>query len=750
MEVLRTRLCEWQPVEIDALALAPASAAEPRLAVGRAGGSVELWDTTTWHLHSSAPGCKRRSVRGFVWVASADADADGQQRLLSAGLHTEITEWELPSLRPLASMSSGGGAVWALCVAGGRLLAACDDGSIRIFSLGGSAGELSYERRLNVGRHRLLSAAIFGDDHVFVGGSNSLITKWSLSTYTCEAKMKVEKAQGAETLIWALVSLGKLEVASGDSLGLVHIWDPIACTVLHRFAQHQADVLALSATPDGDVLLSASIDTKISTFVRQHGGEERWVFRNAEFAHTHDIRAVAVKTSADGTASSYVSGGVTGKLLIHKLRLESSAAGADATAALGRIARQGRPRECSGFSPAFHTACVAEDARLLLGQRGANLELWYLQPPKDSAAEAAEDVPVQAGKVFVGAACMPEPQLLLRVSLTGSPGEDTAGLGLTASAISSDGHLFAASDSQGLRLFHLRIEDLEVRRETGLPDEVRSTAARSLLFYGAGLLAVATWHSNEVWLLNTTQLSIEAKFPQHRAPVSHLAATAEWLASADVAGATHIFNLDSLQHHARVPVGEEMGFPTAISFDSRGRHLITVLSTHEVLFFDVEAQTIAAVTSPRIPPAILPPDARVCGIVAPSERPDRVLFWGHTFILALDLTGKETPPLTKRARHDEQPSQPEKSHLDGGITKVGVWTRYPRMQHILAAFGLDRARWGRPVLEGHVLNTESGKRVRSGDRAAEKAMLLTLEVTDEAIEKAMPQAFERKSWKTTT
>jgi len=30
-------------------------------------------------------------------------------------------------------------------------------------------------------------------------------------------------------------------IASGDSLGLVQVWDPESCTVLFRFAKHQAD-----------------------------------------------------------------------------------------------------------------------------------------------------------------------------------------------------------------------------------------------------------------------------------------------------------------------------------------------------------------------------------------------------------------------------------------------------------------------------------------------------------------------------
>ena len=39
-------------------------------------------------------------------------------------------------------------------------------------------------------------------------------------------------------------------------------------------------------------------------------------------------------------------------------------------------------------------------------------------------------------------------------------------------------------------------------------------------------------------------------------------------------GGVHVYNLDSLQHHARVPVGSEGGFPTAPVWNFRERVLL--------------------------------------------------------------------------------------------------------------------------------------------------------------------------------
>jgi len=730
MELLRARFCEWTPVGIDALALASHGTsadipvAEPRLAVGRANGAVELWDTTTWHLRSSSPGCANRSIRGFVWVFSAVDEPP--LRLFSAGLKGEIIEWDIATLEPRFSVASGGGAVWAICGDSRRLFCACDDGSVRVFSVEGGNTEITYSRRLAVGRHRLLSAVTFGTMDIFVGGSDSCITKWSLKTSTCEAKMKLQKGENAETLIWTLARLGDHGIASGDSLGMVQVWDPVVCVVLHRFAQHQADVLSLASVADGRVLLSAGVDAKISTFACEPGPEERWVFWNAEFQHTHDVRALDVDEVAD-SGGLCISGGVAGTMLVHRLKIPNKGQ------SLGIKKRKREhsdfPLGCSAFLPTVQTASVAQECRLVLCQRDAHLELWYLQSPKDPMPAAPEGVPAQVGMVSVGATAVPEPQLLVRVALSGADGEY-----LAASAITPDGRFFAASDLSGTRLFRLGLEELEVRCEKRLPTAVREAAARKLMFCGKGLLAVAAWRTCEVRLLDLAGLSIVATFEEHRAPVCDLAAALEWLASADVVGAVHIFNLDSLQHHARVPVGSSDGFPTALSFDSHGKHLIVVLSTHAVLVFDVEAQALAAgLPSPlHIPRRALPHHERVCGVAPLPGSGHRLLLWGHAFLLALDL----------RRRGNASAATEEV----GGFTAAPVWRKYSkvRFHHILGLWSLDAARWGGRVLTDHYMSEGSTKR----GRVDVQAMVLAVEVTPEAAESALPQAFERKAFQT--
>merc|ERR1712216_249795 len=338
---------------------------------------------------------------------------------------------------------------------------------------------------------------------------------------------------------------------------------------------------------------------------------------------------------------------------------------------------------------------------------------------------------------------------------------------------------FAASDFAGTRLFHLNIEELEVRSEKALPAEVRKTAASALLFFGAGsLLAMACWGSGELMILDTSRLVVSARLAQHKAQVSHLAAKGEWLTSCDVEGGTHVFNVDTLSHHARVPVGSSTGFPTALGFDARGKRLIVVLSSHEVVVFDVEAQALVAnVPSPsRIPVKLLQPQKRLSGVVASLGRPDKVLLWGHQSLISMDLRPEAQAPAVdaeeapggaptpkKKAKKNKKGAQTPKKTDDVQDAKEPAavvcgeapFQSFEGMKNVLAMAGLDEARWGGPILQGYCLQDSSAtnaaeKKEKSKKRksigSAVGALVLSLEVAPEAAEKSLPQPFERKQF----
>ena len=120
MEVHRCRFVEFQPAAINALDFTPSTVKETRLAVGRADGSIEIWDPhNNFRFLKVIPGGKDLSVESLVWahqsvVSDLGDDEDDQDpeektkelnellaqppRLFSSGLSPYIVEWDPVSL----------------------------------------------------------------------------------------------------------------------------------------------------------------------------------------------------------------------------------------------------------------------------------------------------------------------------------------------------------------------------------------------------------------------------------------------------------------------------------------------------------------------------------------------------------------------------------------------------------------------------------------------------------------------------
>ena len=628
MEMHRTMLCPWKPLGIDALCFAPTSSClNGTLAVGRENGAMELWDSQTWHLRCASPGLYGRSIVSIVWIDSGSQET--LPRLLSAGLHREVTEWDPRTLEPIETATSGGGPIWSLAASkdGATLYASCDDGTIRILSLEGGMGSLMYKGSIAVEKARLLSLAMGSDpDVIFAGGTFSRISKWSVSSRACTGSMMVERAGSSKgnftthTLIWSLVNLEDEMLASGDSLGLVYIWDVVACVVLQRFAQHQGDVTALCS--NGELLLSGGIDAKITHYARLRGArEERWVHSDATFCHSHDIRAIAIKpspTQADKHKATYVSGGVAGNLFVQ---------------AIGKKGPKKRPMECSAFSPLMHKVWFAEGDCFMLTQQARRLQLWYHKEPEMRLLEQELGEP-EIQKVIT---------FIMTRKVKSKDGDKETTHHLTSSALAPDGKMVAASEMTGTRLFNVSAEQLQVRRVKGLPTEVANAPMRAMRF-ARGLLIMATWHDHRILLLDCKEKTIIQTFEEHQAPVTLLTPGGpdhgEWLLSSDIAGGVNCYDLDALQLHCSIPVGEEM--VTALDFDSKCRAVI-ITSSHHLHVFDIETQSLQYQVT--IPPRYLPPHARVCGIASFPTKPNKLLLWGHGFLLGVTLnaSGEEAP-----------------------------------------------------------------------------------------------------------
>ena len=181
--VHRCRFAGWMPSAVVALAayeppVAAGGVAASRLAVARADGSIEIVvPRERWAVERRVAGRADTPVSGLLWLARpaaptsvaasddaassqavASASAPPPPRLFGASLNGAVFEVDLASCALHAVADALGGAVWSLAAdaARGRLAAACDDGTVRLFRVvdatngGAVAAAIEYERTLAV------------------------------------------------------------------------------------------------------------------------------------------------------------------------------------------------------------------------------------------------------------------------------------------------------------------------------------------------------------------------------------------------------------------------------------------------------------------------------------------------------------------------------------------------------------------------------------------------------------------------
>merc|ERR1711933_573961 len=92
-----------------------------------------------------------------------------------------------------------------------------------------------------------------------------------------------------------------------------------------------------------------------------------------------------------------------------------------------------------------------------------------------------------------------------------------------------------------------------------------------------------------------------------------------------------------------------------------------------------------------------------------------------------------------------------------GEPESQMWKSYADFQHIVALCGLEGTQWGPPVLSNNnTLNkgqTPEKKKKKKGAAKspapaapAASAMVLTLEMAPASLQKALPEAFQRKKF----
>uniref|UniRef100_A0A6Q2YNC7 UTP4 small subunit processome component n=1 Tax=Esox lucius TaxID=8010 RepID=A0A6Q2YNC7_ESOLU len=407
-KVHRVRFFEYMPTAIRAMSF---NAHTERLALARVDGSVEVFNFADRYFQEKViPGKDAHSIEALCWVGG---------RLFSAGLHGEITEYDLENLRPKYSLEAYGGPIWTIISnpQGTHVAIGCEDGTVKLFEV--LAEGVQFERNLDRQKGRIISLSWHPSGTRIAAGMMDMIRVFDVLTGD------VGGCKSRETVVWTVVFLSDHTIFSSDSAGKVQVWDGHTGTLVKTHQLTKWDVLALSVSKDESSVVAGTSEGTVVQFqfiapnLQQQ--EKEWVRTRTFKNHTHDVRALV----EIGTA--IVSGGMDTQLVVRPL-LEKFEEKCFASG-LRRI-----------HFPHRNLVSCAQKARLLLLQFPGQLELWRLGE-SDGHGKPGDILPLKT---------KPEKLLYLK-----RKGKDH----ICCSALSSCGGWLAYSTVSSVRLYRLQTDN---------------------------------------------------------------------------------------------------------------------------------------------------------------------------------------------------------------------------------------------------------------------------------------------------
>ncbi|KAK9855784.1 hypothetical protein WJX84_010494 [Apatococcus fuscideae] len=607
----RTTLIDWQPTPIVALAATPDGTV---LAAARESGDIELWETQSWHCFLRCPGRDGSCLTCLAWAWDA---LGGTWRLFSGSLNGQLLEWDLQTRTPRHACDSFGGAVWSLAPqpapsgrepdAGVAFAVATDDGAVRIFHMEPGSPGLQYARTMPRIESRALSAAWHPSGSVLLAGyGDGCLRAWHVPSAREILRISAGAGTGQEGLcIWAVQVLPDGTMVSGDSHGRVQLWDANFGTLIQGFQQHKADILSIAASPSGDRIFASGIDSQLALFARVSGKrEQRWAHLESKRPHTHDVRALAV-LHVPGHHPLLASAGNDAQILVsriprfqqeHPIRVCQTP-----QRPLMQLSRVPSPVSTADEA----TGVVSPPALLLNGQR-RQLDIWQLGQSIHPSIQERERGWAEGSAVRLQS---------IPIRLAGI--ETKGPCHLSCAAMSPDAQWAACGNMQALHVFRLgsgtkgrysAVHPPAIKRMRLSPEAGRHLSGATSLAFTPHHLATAL-HDGTIALLDLETLEVVRSWTEARrqpdtclGPGARPAASLQLLPAVDrlmadeggrwVAAVgpaqVHIFDLATQQHHARLPLPQDIGLVTAAAFSPKGDSLAAATSASRLVVWDVQ------------------------------------------------------------------------------------------------------------------------------------------------------------------
>ncbi|OII77201.1 hypothetical protein cand_020390 [Cryptosporidium andersoni] len=565
-------------------------------AISRNGGNITVCDTLTFHPWLSIPGSRNCVLRSLFLIrkfeskdlnddnmTQLDSDTDVQSvfsettactspnktpnritygdigvdnvlidgahylenyRLIGTGLDGNITEWDICTGRVLDSLLSFGGAIFqgALSPNETQLAVACTDGSIRIFSLLNNMVTYSY----GLPRHSssILSLTFMTEDYIFAGSSDGCILQYNLKSKICVERMTVQAGKkitdrnmNSEVSVWCLLYIESEGVLfSGDSNGVVMVWDLDTYTALNVFQQHQADVLTLSILYQWELpnknmcIVSTGMDGRVVSYINSTNGNKnmeigttRWLPTDFCYPHSSHIGAISTVSDPQPNGPIAITGSWDGSLVlwiaINRSRNNNQ------TCIRSRNSKLNHHFKTLPIGVAVEKPVtqISLNERLILHQNEDFLDIWFILEHKSANPNSIESsilhTPLQsaykslnsltysfAGESYSDISFVPiQPVKLLQLKFATVQNPH-----IICSALSHKGNYIVGSIlSDGIKGVYLDLENLQV---ADIPlESTRGIEATSMIFISNTILVIGGYNSESRLSTNLQVLIVDVE-----------------------------------------------------------------------------------------------------------------------------------------------------------------------------------------------------------------------------------------------
>lgn len=387
-----------------------------RLAIARSDASIEIWNLSNvpYIERTIPPDLENFSIEGLCWL---------DNRLFSIGLHGFLVEYDLYQLLVKDKWVVTGEAATCLDIFKQNLQIAVgtEQGYINIFRITDSGAE--FEKFLDKQEGRIVCIKFNTTGEFLVTGSLNAVRIWNINSGHAIHKMQIGRSEAnRDTIVWCLEVMADFTIFSGDSRGILTLWDGKVGAQVENYQPHKADITALCISESEDSVYCAGVDPLITNYEKVKVGQSfKWVKSIQRRIHEHDIRA----------------------MIYHKNKLYS--AGIDSYLACSFHP----PKTLVKYPPVMQNQCteVASNARLILLRHSRHIEIWSL-------AETESAKPSYRG--IVELKTKPKKLVTLQRVNKNWSGEDE-GEGIFCSCISTNGQWILISTHSGFRLYTLEI-----------------------------------------------------------------------------------------------------------------------------------------------------------------------------------------------------------------------------------------------------------------------------------------------------